>query len=60
MSATSRSGASCAAQWLPRSYSFQETMFAWSRSANLRTGLKSNAKLARPIGAVVGSLGCSA
>ena len=41
MSPTRRSGASWAAQWLPRSNSLQETMLAWSRSANLRMGRKS-------------------
>jgi hypothetical protein len=41
MSPMRRSGASWAAQWLPRSYSLQETMLVWSRSANLRIGLKS-------------------
>jgi hypothetical protein len=35
-------------------------MFAWSRSANRRSGRKSKAKLASPVGAVVGSFGCSA
>jgi hypothetical protein len=41
MSPTRRSGASWAAQWLPRSNSLQETILAWSRSANLRMGRKS-------------------
>jgi hypothetical protein len=41
MSPTRRSGASWAAQWLPLSNSLQETMLAWSRSANLRMGRKS-------------------
>ena len=36
------------------------TMLLWSRSAKRRTGRKSYAKLASPIGTVVGSLGCSA
>jgi hypothetical protein len=56
----SRSGASWAAQWLPRSNSLQETMLVWSRSANRRIGRKSKAKLARPRGTVVGSVGWSA
>src|SRR5215203_261277 len=55
MSPVRRSGASWAAQWPPRSNSLQETMFLWSRSANLRIGRKSNAKLARPTGTVVGA-----
>ena len=41
-----RSGASWAAQWLPRSNSLQETMLAWSRWAKRRIGRKSKAKLA--------------
>ena len=41
MSLTRRSGASWAAQWLPRSYSLQETMLVWSRSAKRRIGRKS-------------------
>ena len=60
MSPVRRSGASWAAQWPPRSSSLQETMFLWSRSANLRIGRKSNAKLAKPTGIVVGSVGFSA
>src|SRR5918998_922110 len=59
MSSVRRSGASWAAQWPPRSNSLHETMFLWSRSTNLRIGLKSNAKLARPMGTVVGSAGMS-
>jgi hypothetical protein len=35
-------------------------MFLWSRSANVRIDLKSFAKLASPIGTVVGSVTCSA
>jgi hypothetical protein len=41
MSAVSRSGASWADQWLPRSYSFQWTILLWSRSAKRRRGVKS-------------------
>jgi hypothetical protein len=60
MSSSRRSGASWAAQWLPRSNSDQCTMLAWSRSANLRIGRKSKAKLARPMGIVVGPVGSAA
>jgi hypothetical protein len=40
ISAVSRSGASWADQWLPRSYSFHWTMLLWSRSATAQ-GVKS-------------------